>query len=129
MIYTVMTTTQFLDALEAYDFGKLSYSLGEEFYTWLGEVTGEDMEFDGIAIRSDFALYDAAGLVKEYSGSITLESLADDGIDTDGYNTVEACMTSEMRMAALIDYLQAEGTLSEDAVVLFDDEQVILYKY
>lgn len=129
MIYTVMTTTQFLDALEAYDFGKLSYSLGEEFYTWLGEVAGEDMEFDGVAIRSDFALYDAAKLTEEYSGSITLESLADDGIDTEGYDTAVACMTSEMRMNALIDYLQAKGTLTEDAVVVFDDAQVILYKY
>lgn len=129
MIYTVMTTTQFLDALEAYDFGKLSYSLGESFYDWLGEVSGEGMEFDGIAIRSDFALYDAAKLAEEYRGSITLESLADDGIETDGYDTVAACMVAEMRMAALIDYLQAEGTLSEDAVVLFDDEQVILYRY
>lgn len=129
MIYTVMTTTQFLDALEAYDFGKLSYSLGEEFYAWLEAAADEDMEFDGVAIRSDFALYDAAKLAEEYSGSITLESLADDGIDTAGYDTAVACMTSEMRMGALIDYLQAKGTLSEDAVVLFDDEQVILYKY
>lgn len=129
MIYTVMTTTQFLDALEAYDFGKLSYSLGEEFYAWLEEASGEDMEFDGVSIRSDFALYDATRLAEEYSGSITLESLADDGIDTAGYDTAVACMTSEMRMAALIDYLQAKGTLAEDTVVLFDDEQVILYRY
>ena len=126
-----LSTYEFADHLALGGFGQLSFNLAQAFVRHLEETLGAETDgvfaLDVIALRCEYTCYTAAALVQDYGMEITLPSLAADGIETEGYDSAMACMTDQMGLNAIVVYLQAYGSLSHDAVVCLDDEQVIIH--
>jgi hypothetical protein len=76
-----VSSFQFIDAIVGDDYNNMSYAGANALFEYLEELedsTGEELEFDSVAIRCDWAEYENLDAVlSDYDNIKTLEDLQD----------------------------------------------------
>ena len=76
-----VSSFQFVDAIVGDDYNNMSYAGANALFEYLEELedsTGEELEFDSVAIRCEWAEYEnLEAVLSEYDNIKTLEELQD----------------------------------------------------
>lgn len=116
MIYERIDEAEFVRLLKQDSYSSLQHASDEGLeavYTWL-EESGSDVEFDPIAIRSEFSFTDYEDLIREYGDEVADELGEASAEDLDGYSNKELQPIFERVISngyAMLVYIDDEGAI------------------